>query len=57
MKFSGKLLPPDFAVEQHGRCQHPIVAGTDGFAGATGVLHFKDVPPGGIATYTGHITL
>jgi hypothetical protein len=57
MKFSGKFVLPDFLVELHGRCQHPIVSGTDGFADATGVIHFKDIPPGGIATYTGHISL
>ena len=57
MKFSGKFVPPDFLVELHGRCQHPIVSGTDDFAGATGVIHFKDIPPGGVATYNGHISL
>jgi len=57
MKFTAKFVPPDFMVELHGRCQHPIVSGTDGFAGATGVIHFKDIPPGGVATYKGHISL
>ena len=57
MKFSAKFVPPDFMVELHGRCQHPIVSGTDGFAGATGVIHFKDIPPGGVATYKGHISI
>ena len=29
--------------ETHGRCWHPILRGSGGFAGATGVLQFKDV--------------
>jgi hypothetical protein len=28
--------------EIHGRCHHPIVAGTDGFAGIAGVINFTD---------------
>ena len=57
MKFSGKFVPPLLMIELHGRCQHPIVAGTEDFEEATGVIHFKDIPPGGIATYQGHISL
>jgi len=33
----------DGATELHGRCHHPIVEGTGGFAGARGELSFKDV--------------
>ena len=42
-RFQGKY-EADFTVEIHGRCQHPIAAGsgTDGFEGATGRLDFKD---------------
>jgi hypothetical protein len=28
--------------EVHGRCHHPIVSGTDGFAGISGVINFTD---------------
>jgi hypothetical protein len=45
-KFEGKYNP-DVAsgVQQHGRCQHPIVEGrgTGGFEGADGRLDFKDI--------------
>lgn len=33
----------DGATELHGRCHHPIVGGTEGFAGASGELSFTDV--------------
>ena len=55
-RFSGKFDPVTFA-QQHGRCHHPIVGGTGDFAGATGVLRFKDDPEAGCAYYTGHLTL
>lgn len=55
-QFSGKFDPVTFA-QQHGRCHHPITAGTGGFAGATGVLRFKDDPVAGCAYYSGHLTL
>jgi hypothetical protein len=42
-------------AEIHGRCHHPIVTGTDGFAAATGVLDFKDDVTTGNSTYRGHI--
>jgi hypothetical protein len=44
-------------AEIRGRCQHPIVAGSGagGFAGATGLVLFKDVIPEYF--YRGHITL
>ena len=31
------------SAEIHGRCHHPIIGGTGGFAGASGVLNFHDV--------------
>lgn len=31
------------SAEIHGRCHHPIIRGTGGFAGASGVLNFHDV--------------
>ena len=43
-----------------GRCRHPIVDAGGEFAGATGLLTFKDrVGPCGetVTTYSGHITL
>ena len=44
-KFSSKWAPDvSTGSEVHGRCQHPIVAGsgTGGFAGVTGRVDFKD---------------
>ena len=45
--------------EVHGRCQHPIAAGsgTGGFEGATGRADFKDEVTTGKFFYRGHITL
>jgi hypothetical protein len=45
--------------EVHGRCQHPIAAGsgTGGFKGATGRADFKDEVTTGQFFYRGHITL
>jgi hypothetical protein len=42
--------------EIHGRCQHPIVAGsgTGGFEGVSGRLFFKDAPPEYF--YRGHLS-
>ena len=45
-RFESKWDPDvSSGVEVHGRCQHPIVAGsgTGGFEGATGRLDFKDI--------------
>ena len=55
-EFSGKF---DFATggEDHGRCHHAITGGTDGFAGVTGVVRFKDDPEAGCAFYSGHLSL
>lgn len=38
--FTGKF--DESGNEQHGRCQHSIVGGTDAFAGAKGVINMKD---------------
>ena len=54
--FSAKYDTLTFA-ELHGRCHHPITGGTGGFAGASGVLDFKDDPVTGCASYTGHISI
>jgi hypothetical protein len=50
-KFEAKLAPD--GSEIRGRCQHPIIGGTGGFASATGVILFKDAPPEYF--YRGHI--
>lgn len=58
-RFQGKY-EADFTVEIHGRCQHPIVAGsgTGGFEGATGRLDFKDIIGDTVTyVYRGHIQL
>jgi hypothetical protein len=47
---------PPFA-EIHGRCQHPVVGGTGDFAGATGVITFKDDVVTGTSLYRGHVAL
>jgi hypothetical protein len=49
---------PDVAtgVEVKGRCQHPIVSGDGGFAGAAGRVDFKDIVADGTYVYRGHIT-
>jgi hypothetical protein len=43
--------------EIHGRCNHPIVSGTGGFAGSGGVINFIDDVTTGDASYTGSIRL
>jgi hypothetical protein len=52
---------PDVSTgsEVHGRCQHPIAAGsgTGGLAGATGRAFFKDEVTTGQFFYRGHIEL
>ena len=58
-RFQGKY-EADFTVEVHGRCQHPIAAGsgTGGFDGATGRLDFKDIIGDTVTyVYRGHIGL
>jgi hypothetical protein len=59
-KFTSKWDPdPSTGSEVHGRCQHPLVAGTGtgGFAGATGRVDFKDDVTTGEFLYRGHISL
>jgi hypothetical protein len=59
-KFSSKWKPDvTNGSEVHGRCQHPIVAGsgTGGFEGATGRLDFKDDVVTGDYLWRGHISL
>lgn len=53
-QFSGKFDTETFA-EIRGRCQHPVVSGTGGFADASGVITFQDDVSTGIAPYTGNI--
>jgi hypothetical protein len=48
---------PSFTTELHGRCHHPVIGGTGGFAGVTGVLDYKDDPVTGCAYYRGHLDL
>jgi hypothetical protein len=54
--FTGKY-DPTFTTEIHGRCHHPVVGGTGGFAGVRGVLDFKDDPITGCSYYRGHLDL
>ena len=54
IQFSGKFDLVTFA-EIRGRCQHPIVSGTGGFATASGIITFKDDVTTGIASYRGNI--
>ncbi|GHF64606.1 hypothetical protein HNQ07_004677 [Deinococcus metalli] len=59
-RFEGKFAPD--GTELHGRCEHPIVAGsgTGGFAVATGRVDFKDIvtdPANIYYVYRGHISL
>jgi hypothetical protein len=59
-KFESKWEPDvSTGSEVHGRCQHPIVAGsgTGGFEGATGRADFKDEVTTGQFFYRGHIKL
>ena len=42
-------------VEVHGRCNHPITGGEDGFANVSGMINMHDMP-NGCATYKGHLT-
>ena len=59
-KFESKW-DPDVSTgsEVHGRCQHPIVAGsgTGGFEGVTGRVDFKDEVTTGQFFYRGHLKL
>jgi hypothetical protein len=55
-QFSGKFDPVTGA-EIRGRCAHPIVSGTGVFAGASGVVTFKDDVANGTALYRAQIML
>jgi hypothetical protein len=56
-RFESKFAPD--GAEIHGRCQHPITAGsgTGGLAGAIGRVNFKDDVVTGELFYKGHIKL
>lgn len=59
-KFTSKWDPDiSSGSEVHGRCEHPIVAGSGrgGFAGATGRVDIKDDIATGEFLYRGHISL
>ena len=58
-RFESKWDPDITGAEVRGRCQHPIAAGsgTDGFAGASGRVDFKDIVADGTAVYRGHISI
>lgn len=43
--------------ELHGRCHHPIISGTGGFATVSGVIDFVDDVTTGCARYTGSIRI
>ena len=56
-RFEGKFAPD--GTEIHGRCQHPVVAGSGrgGFAGVTGRVFFKDIIGDPVVyEYRGHLS-
>ena len=55
--FTAKYTDETFAQEIHGRCEHRIVGGTEDFAGAKGVLLFKDDVVNLNFEYRGNISL
>jgi len=55
--FTAKYVDDTFAEEIHGRCEHSIVGGTGDFAGAKGVILFKDDVVNVKFDYRGHISL
>ena len=55
--FTAKYTDETFAQEIHGRCEHSIVGGTGDFAGAKGVILFKDDVVNLKFDYRGHISL
>ena len=55
--FTGKYTDDTFATEIHGRCEHSIVGGTGDFAGAKGVINFKDDVVNMTFEYKGQIQL
>jgi hypothetical protein len=55
--FTAKYTDDTFAEEIHGRCEHRIVGGTGDFAGAKGVLLYKDDVVNLKFDYRGNISL
>ena len=55
--FTAKYTDETFATELHGRCEHSIVGGTGDFAGAKGVINFKDDVVNMTFDYRGQIQL
>jgi hypothetical protein len=55
--FTGKFVDETFAQEIHGRCHHPLASGTGVFAGAKGLINFKDDVVTPKFDYRGHISL
>jgi len=59
-KFESKWVPDvSTGTEVHGRCQHPVLAGsgTEDFRGVTGRVDFKDDVATGLYYYRGHLAL
>jgi len=55
--FTGKYVDVTFAEEIHGRCHHPLASGTGVFAGAKGLINFKDDVVTPKFDYRGHVSL
>jgi hypothetical protein len=55
--FTGKYTTDTIPAEIHGRCEHSIVGGTGDFAGAKGVINFKDDVVNLTFEYKGQIQL
>ena len=55
--FTAKFVDDTFAEEIHGRCEHSVVGGTGDFAGAKGVILFKDDVVNLKFDYRGRISL
>ena len=55
--FTAKYDAATFTQEIHGRCHHPVVAGSGGFAGAKGQISFTDDVATGAAPYWGPLSV
>jgi hypothetical protein len=55
--FTAKYVDETFAEEIHGRCEHRVVGETGDFAGAKGVILFKDDVVNLKFDYRGHLSL